>query len=226
MVGCDEMTRTIAKLFAFSALSFLSACGGNTDYEQLAKVIYDQVRSDVGDDSVPRAKAAAVPYATLGARIGGNAESMMVLSTVSGMDRLWLDAARAGITTRNGRIVRTVGLGHNLDGFQIVNDTVVSATTSANGTSRHYLYDFWDKRVFGLSVVCSETEAGMETIRIIGVHHATRHTIESCRAAQMDWSFKNEFWSDPNSGYVWKSRQHIHPDLSPLTLEVLRPDQG
>lgn len=202
---------------------WVSGCGGNTDFAQLGGVIYEQIRTSVGSDSISREKAAAVPYATLGARIGGGGETMMVLSTASGADRLWLDAARAGVITRDGRVVRTVGLGHNLDGFQ---SSQTSAATPSAAGEQHYLYDFWDRRAFGVSINCSRHETGTETIVTIGVHRLTRHVVEDCKAPQVDWTFQNEFWLDSTSGYVWKSKQYVHPDLDPLTLEILRPDMG
>jgi hypothetical protein len=47
--------------------------------------------------------------------------------------------------------------------------------------------------------------------------------VEDCKAAQLGWSFSNEFWEDDATGYVWKSQQFVEPDIDPVTLESLRP---
>ena len=63
---------------------------------------------------------------------------------------------------------------------------------------------------------------GPETIEILGTKIATRHHVESCEAEQLDWSFENEFWIDPKSGFVWQSEQSIHPRSADLNLTVFR----
>ena len=37
------------------------------------------------------------------------------------------------------------------------------------------------------------------------------------------WSFENLFWVDPQTGFVWRSVQHIAPGVAPIEIDVLRP---
>lgn len=207
----------------FAASFILTGCGSDSDFDQLGSMVWQSVGSFGGEGaSVERARAAAVPYSTLGVRYGSNAEAMLVLATKNGDEDEWLAGTQVSIVTRGGRIVRTVGLPHNLTGFQgPISDAGIDARTG----SYHYLMDFSDRHLFGVFVSCTQADVGAERITIIGGGHDTRHIVETCRAPQIDWDFQNDFWKDAGTGYVWKSRQNIHPASDTLTLEVLRPEQ-
>lgn len=211
----------IAVSLVFAAA--LAGCGSDSDFEKLSGVVWQNL-SAIGGEGPPisRAQAAAVPYASIGLRYGSGPEAMLVLATKSGGESEWLAGTQASVITRDGRIVRTVGLPFNLSGFQ---GPIPETGASANSNSYHYLYDFADKRIFGAIVNCTQHDAGAERIDIVGGVHDTRHIVETCNAPQFDWNFENDFWKDATTGYVWKSVQEIHPDAEPVTLEALRPEQ-
>jgi hypothetical protein len=216
------MIRAARIAAGFLACISLSGCGSDSDFDQLGDLVLNSFGSIGGDGpSVPRAQAAAIPYATLGARYGSNAEALLVLATKGGDQTEWLAGTQVSIVTRGGHIVRTIGLPHNLTGFQ---GPILNTGPDAAG-SYHYLMDFSDRHLFGIFVNCTQADLGPERIDIIGGGHNTRHIVETCHAPQMSWDFQNDFWKDTATGYAWKSIQHIHPDSDVVTLEVLRPDQ-
>jgi hypothetical protein len=200
--------------------SCLAACSDisdvpNSDFAKVGVLIYRQILG--GEESVPRERVAAIPYATLGVRLGSSDQVMFVLGSVSGGDLHWIGGKQFAITTHGGRIVRTVGFLHNLTGFQKSSPTA--------GATHDYLYDFAELNAYSILVRCSERDVGPERIVIVGYPHDTVHVAEDCRAAQLDWTFTNDFWKDAATGYVWKSQQYIQPDIDALTLESLRPAQ-
>lgn len=214
--------------FAVAAgLAFLLAgCEGvgavqttDTDMEKVGELLFHAITDIGSSESVSRQRAGSVPYASLGVRLGSSDEAMFVLGTKSGSDLLWIGGTQLAITTREGRIIKTVGFDHNLSGFQATD----KAVNSAEG-ERSYLYDFAENSHYGIVVKCSRQNVGREQIMILGVPHDTMHLVEDCAAPQLDWNFRNEFWSD-SSGFVWQSRQYVAPDLDALSLEVLRPAQ-
>ncbi len=166
-------------------------------------------------------EAAAIPYASLGVSIGGNPQTVIVLAGGTGGQRLWTSAAKIAITTKDGRIVRTAGLEHNLGGYEPRDDTL------GNDGVRmvRWQADFPDLNLYSVRVVCRDREAGDETIVILGTDIPTRRIEESCasQGSQLDWSFENTYWVDPASGLVWRSIQHVHPQLDAIETEILRP---
>jgi hypothetical protein len=70
---------------------------------------------------------------------------------------------------------------------------------------------------------CKDRDVGAERIVVVGDAHDTRHLVEDCSSPELDWNFSNEFWKDPDTGFVWRSIQYVHPGLDPITLETLRP---
>ncbi|HEY1614792.1 MAG TPA: YjbF family lipoprotein [Rhizomicrobium sp.] len=207
---------------ALAGLLGLSGCAGvddptNSDVGKIGALLYQKFSKMGADDSVQRERAAAVPFASMGVRLGSSSESMFVLATRTGDDLHWLGGKKLALTTRRGRIVQTVGFDHNLTGF-----TGLAPVPGKQTPMSTYLLDFAESSVYGVLVSCNPQDIGPESILIIGVAHKTRHVVEDCAASQLDWTFRNEFWAD-ETGYVWKSIQYVAPDLDPLTIEALRP---
>jgi hypothetical protein len=186
---------------------------------RIGEILFQQISGIGGSDGVQRSQVTAIPFATLGVRLGSSAEAMFVLESSSGAVLQWVGGTQFGIATRDGRIIRTTGFVHNLSGF--LDETPAGGQNPP--ASRDYRYDLADINAYGVSVHCAERDVGEEQIVILGDAHATRHIIEDCTAPQLDWNFSNEFWKDVASHFVWRSVQYLHPGLDPITLESLRP---
>src|SRR5215467_9607301 len=74
------------------ALSLLAAagvarCGSNSDIDfATVKALYE---STMQSSSITREDAARIPYASIGVRVDGGPQMMLVLATVTGPDLLW-----------------------------------------------------------------------------------------------------------------------------------------
>lgn len=213
--------RVLRSMAAAAVAASLAGCSSisNSDTGRIGVLLFHEMTSIGSSDSVPRTRVAAVPYATLGVRLGSSDESMFVLAGKSGDDLVWLGGRQLAITTRHGRIVRTAGFVHNLSGFQ-AGPNAQSATSGPET----FLYDFAEQSRYGVAVRCEKQDLGPERLVIIGAAHDTRHIAEDCTAPQLGWEFRNEFWED-GSGFVWKSEQSAAPGLDGFTLEILRPAQ-
>lgn len=164
-------------------------------------------------------EAAAVPYASIGVRLGDSNEIILVLATDDRGSQLWTSSQRIAIITQNGRVTRTAGLEHNLGGIQ------VQAANRTNAAAFTWLADFPDLSLYAVPITCRQMKVSDETITILGKEIQTRRVEERCASDSdsLDWSFKNTFWRDPQSGMAWKSTQHFHPNSPPLTIQTLRP---
>ena len=166
-------------------------------------------------------EAASVPYASMGIRLGDGPQVMIILAGDSGGQRLWTSAAKIAITTEDGRIVRTAGFEHDLGGYAVGSDT-----QGKDGVrTLRWQADFPDLNLYSVQIVCRDRQAGDETIVILGKDIHTRRIDESCASegSGLDWSFDNTYWLDPSTGLVWRSIQHIHPQLDSIEMEILRP---
>jgi hypothetical protein len=209
---------------ALAALA-LSACSseGNMGWRQ----IYDAAKMSLGGDAgaVTLEQASAISYASIGVRIGDGPEQMLVLAADMQGGRLWTSSAHIALSTRGGRIVRSSGLPHNLSGSE--GGDALAGFADANARPREIVrqVDLQDLNLFSVALQCHIESKGADPVTILGAKIETHRVEETCRSERPDWSFTDIFWMD-DSGFVWKSVQHVHPDLDAVTIEVLRPPAG
>lgn len=215
--------RWLAVLVALLLVGCSSDSGGSySQYFQLVRQGFSP-----GSNRISRAEAAAVPYPSLGLIIGNAPENMLILATDSGGDQLWTSGAHIALLIRDGRIVRSVGLGHDLTAAT-AQGTAPSAPLSAavtGPTSTTRLEDFPDLKAYGVIVHCTGSYKGARRINTLGLEITTYRVDEACDAPALKWEFTDSYWLDQKSGRVWRSVQHIHPKLDTVGIEVLRQSE-
>ena len=152
----------------------------------------------------------------------------MVLGLAEGERQEWY-ARTQMLAMNNGRIVQSQGFPYNLTRLEVRRpdgSTVAAGGAPPLGMDYSLVIDFQDLSLTGASALCRSSDTGQESIEILGTALTTRHVVEDCKIAVIDWSFENQFWVDPDTGFVWQSRQYVHPKLSPVTFRVLRPPQS
>lgn len=176
-----------------------------------------------------RADVARIPYASMAARLGDGPQALLILARYEGDALQWVSQRREVIVTRRGRVVKTYGLPQDLTGTQFLSrDPVgrpdaVLALTAATATECLRTLDLEPHHIDGMLVRSRFSSAGIAPLEILGATRTTHRWIETGAAPRLDWEFRNEYWIDPGSGYVWKSRQHVAPALPPLELVIYRP---
>jgi hypothetical protein len=194
--------------------------GGITDWSRVVGMMGDQFGPT---PAITLDEAAAVPFASLGMRIGDGQQQMIVLAADSNGERLWTSKAKVAVTTRRGRVVRSAGLPRNIDTVEFRGEDPI-LDVAKGGPSRETIRysDFWDLNRYSIPLRCVAVSRGPEAVVILGKSIATVRVDESCESSDIDWTFTDSFWVG-SSGMVWKSIQHYHPDYDPIELEVLRP---
>lgn len=200
----------------------LTGCARDSDVLRLGSFFLQSINES--NEKIPRERAAAVPYATMGMELGSSPQALLVLGTAMQGELDWFAGEQIFVRTRNGRVIRTAGLPYDLGGLRVLSPN--GGTMNAGLPQALFSLDLPDLGVFGATAQCSRRETGEESVDILGARVPTRHVVEHCEVRAVRWSYDNEFWQDPTSGYVWRSRQHIHPNSPPLILEVLRPEQN
>lgn len=210
---------------AVAMASCSSSDTGNTNYTQFYQVIRQSLAASFGNVRVGRDEAAAIPYASMGFRLDKGNQILLVLGTDSGGELLWTSAAHVVIVTRDGRIVRTVGLGHDLSGTTASDARAPLAPGAAirGAFTSVRLQDYPELGLYGITVSCRTQMVGRQTITILGQAIPTVRVDEACQSRGVDWSFVNTYWVDGDSGLVWQSRQHIHPRAGIIETEIFRP---
>jgi group 4 capsule polysaccharide lipoprotein GfcB/YjbF len=222
--------RKLAKAAGGAALALLAAAcsssnSGNNSYAQFFQLMRQSLSASFGNARITREQAAAVPYASLGYVVDGGNQNLLVLATDSGGDLLWTSAAHIVIVTRDGRIVRTVGLGHDLSGVTSRDEKGLpppAAAVRASFTTTR-MEDFPEQGIYGVRLSCQAKLAGRQSVKILGQIIATLRVDEACSSRNPDWSFTDSFWVDKDNRFVWRARQHVHPQGTLIETEIFRP---
>jgi hypothetical protein len=211
-----------------AALLLLSGCSstGTSDYTLYYQALRQSVAAGFGGSAhITKDQAAAIPYASIGYRLNDGPEQLLVLATDNGREQLWTSGAHVVIVTRDGRIVRTVGLAQDISAVTPQKGQQIPELGQApekNPTSER-LEDFPTIPAYGMVVKCTALLKGPETIVILGRGISTRKLDENCHSEALDWSFTDSYWIDPQSALVWRSIQHIAPQGEKIEIETLRP---
>ncbi len=204
----------VAGLLAVLPLVLLAAC--NPTSRKLGNLALNYVRGT--NEKVARETAAAIPYATMGLEYGFSPQVLLVLGQTTGGQLDWYAGDQLYVATRQGRLVRTVGLPNDLGGRRAPSGQQPGSSAIA------YILDFPDMGVFGAAALCSSTDTGESMVEIFGTAIPTRHVVEHCSVPALRWTFDNEYWEDRMTRYVWRSRQYVHPKSPPIVLEIFRPE--
>ena len=215
---------------AGSALALLAAAcsssgSGNTNYSQFYQILRQSVSASFGNARITREQAAAIPYATMGYSLEGGNQALLVLGTDSGNQLLWTSSAHVVIVTRDGRIVRTLGLGHDLSGMTARDNAKPVAPSAAIHApfASTRLEDFPELGLYGVIVSCRAHAVGRQPVKILGQAISTIRVDEACQSRNPDWSFVDSYWVDADNSLVWRSRQHVNPKGGVVEIEIFRP---
>jgi hypothetical protein len=206
---------------SLTLVTLVSGCSSDNDagYQQGWSMISDVWSQDTSD--AVRQHVASVPYASIGMTIGDGPQQLLVLASDSGQGLVWTSSAGIWLTTQNGRIVKTTGLRHNMTVEAQNKPDPAMYLIDAPAQTR--LYEFRDLGLRDVSVECRDITGAPEDIEILGTELHTLHVVEKCGAPEIGWFFNNQFWIEPQTGFVWRSIQNIHPKEQPIEIEVFRP---
>ena len=217
------MRQPLPLLAGLTVSLLLSGCSSQGGvWSQYAQLVRQAIKPN---KQVTRAEAASVPFASLGYRVDGGRETILVLATDDNGNQIWTAATHVVLQTRDGRIVRTVGLPHDVAATAAQGRPALPALAGAirEPYRSTRLMDFPDIGVYGLTLNCLTTARGPQTITIIGTAIKTTRIDEICQSANPRWNFTDSYWIDAETGFTWHSVQHLHPKGTIIQTEVFRP---
>lgn len=221
MQGVDVRRRSLL----FTALSFGVAGCSNSPVVQSTVDALRIAWSGYPDTPLTRERISALPYSTMGVKVGEGPRGMVVLGGIDQDNLHWFSADRVALVTRHGRLVSSVGLAENL-----VATHEKGPDPLAGGLHRldapvqtTRLIDFTPGNHFGVPVHSRFDPVGPKRIEILDLWFDTVLVRETCRAPIVNWEFENFFWVDASNGMVWKSVQFLTPNLPEVHTELFKP---
>lgn len=165
-----------------------------------------------------------LPYASMAVSIKNSRKALLVLAKVDQGELHWISADRGVFVTRNGRLVRTVGMPENLVGTEFLGADFFeeSGVPGATAFPRKRLIDIAPGNRFGMVVEASLSLGPKDMVRINKRQYETVRLVETCVVPQLSWEFQNVYWVD-GRGMVWKSVQHTVPGAPAIEIEVTKP---
>lgn len=203
----------------------LSGCGESAMRD--VGTAFRYLTTGIPDVPITRAGINKLPYATISAKIGRRGpRSILVLWTDNDGDLMWLSADDAGIITRDGRVIQTVGLPSTIRHTAFSGTDPVSGglhrISNAATISREVEFAVGD-RIETVQIDSRFVVEGLRKIVIAEIEFDTILIKEFNRSLTTNWSFENFYWVDPVDGFVWQSTQTISRDFGPIAISVLKP---
>ena len=205
------------------SLLLLTGCGTQSPWQDYFQV----VRQSLGGGAlkVTLEQAGSIPYASLGYRIDNSPQAMLVLATDTNDDLLWTGRSRVVLVTRDGRVLRSVGLPQDRATTTFQQGATPPGAARSGSFRSSRIIDLPDIGAYSVTLNCTTASRGRQMVNILGTAMATVRVEETCQSENPRWSFTDVYWVSPDNGFVWRSQQHVHPKGGVLDIEILRPPE-
>ncbi|MEM1385208.1 MAG: YjbF family lipoprotein [Pseudomonadota bacterium] len=212
------------------AVLLLAGCsseGGGT-FERIGTLAADRL---FGEDApvppeVTRAQLDQIPFATIAVSFQAESGRAFVVPLADNDGYLtYQDQNRRGLVLLGGAVAGTDGLSQDLLGVRHASgDPIAYPTRLADWPGqidREYQYKIRDLQRFSITVTCVYARDVREEIEIVERRYQVVRMLETCTSPRRQ--FTNLYWVEPDSGFVWRSRQWLGPQLNPALIEIIRP---
>lgn len=130
---------------------------------------------------------------------------------------VWRTTDNISLTTRNGILIATRGLGGDILSSSV---QVTGSRPGPTHDGEHIqMVRGLDDREVTFAFGCEVVDLGPETIEIIDRRYPTRHIQQQCEGRK--GSIVNDYWIDSTRGKVRKSRQWAGPNTGYLSIRRL-----
>ncbi|MCW8328221.1 YjbF family lipoprotein [Photobacterium sp. SDRW27] len=186
----------------------------------------------------------SLPYASIYARIDDGPQAFMVLAlaepspafgkkptnpksiqpTVTQLK--WLSSDSGMLVTEHGRLVKTLNLpqGNLIETESIQPDPLqLGLHLSTTPLTWQRQIDWQPGYHYGYTLTSTFTRQDDAVVMINQHPVEVIYVTETVMVNDLDINYQNEFWLDPKTGKVLKSRQKIAPGLPSIDITLLKP---
>lgn len=193
----------------------------------LMQASYDTLKASIAGPrslSLTQTQVDAVQYPQIKVSTSSS-EGVMALVRQRGDLQFWVASGKQVLLMRDGLIVRSVGLGSDLDGTRWDGESPFKRGLDKlpDGFRSVRWIDIYAGQRVGIVVNSRFTREGTEVVEVLGKSYVLLRIDESIDAPEIDFHAVNRYWIRPYDGVVIRSEQHLTPQLA-LSIIVLRSE--
>lgn len=160
-------------------------------------------------------------YASQYMSINNGPQLFVVLAYDENGQQKWVTQDRAMITTENGRMVKTTGLGDNLQQVSnLADDPLAKPNQIIDGTRWTRQLTWTEHQQVRMATARSTFSwDGTDTLKVGASVTPVRVLNEEVTASGKTWN--NRFWVD-TEGHIRQSKQYMGPNYWPVTTVLLK----
>ena len=166
------------------------------------------------------AQVAASPYAQIKVT-GPTGGAILILGNDDLGRQSWYSSDHKIVYLRDGLLIGTVGLAQDAADIRIEGDNPFAHLAQLQTPVQvRRSYDWMPGYRYGVAVSGELRRQQRENVDILGVTRALVRFEETLRGPGV--RAVNEYWAEPDTGFIWKSRQLVAPGVS-LDIVQLKP---
>lgn len=171
---------------------------------------------------VSRTQADALPYASILASFEDSPVAFMVLGEI-GQDRTlyYYSQARQVLALRGPFVVQTVGMPGDIS-RTLWEGPAQPDLRALVGKDWQRRIDIQSAALFDIPIRSHFTSEGTKNIKILDKNYELELIRENAEM-RGEKPYVNRYWLDSNTGFCWKSQQHIHARAPLLNIEITKP---
>jgi len=211
----NRRLRAASLVLAACALALLAGCTtGSRGTADTFRLLFNR-----GVHATPE-QVAAVPYPQVQLK-ANDLSSVSVLGFVDKGRLSWYASNHAVFYTNEvGLLIGTSGLGRSYEA-RIIGASPFNDLASLSGpTTVHRQYDWLPSYQMGVAVTGTLQRGRQESVEILGQARQLVRFEERLEGPGLNET--NLYWADPESGFIWKSRQYLAPGYA-VELIQLKP---
>ena len=196
----------IKKIFILLTVSSCSVIG----FGELPGLIRDTINGR--DIEITNEIFQIQPYSFAKVNIGRNIVAITVLASIKDDVYLWVSSDNERIYTKNGKIIETFGLKHDIKYLNIEDIHFQRFSAFESSVNNTLLLELDDpKAVINYSYEIDELGIDPDFFNTMSYE-------EKFKSSKLSWNGRNNYWVDTR-GRVVKSKQFIHPMMPEISME-------
>ena len=182
-------------------------------YKTIKSTYFEDSKLDITSKTIQN-----IPYASALLKIGNGSQGLIILESLDDNKETWVSSDELFLVLKNGRIIRTAGIEHNLVNFKSNID--INRNPESNQIYYQY-YSYDEPELNDLRISAELRNKGLMKVDLYDQEKELLLIEEHISSEYHGWSFINKFWLD-DKGFIIKSKQKISPKLPYFEIEITK----